>query len=177
MISLRLKTGVYYRKGFGLIPKMLIWGLLGCSIYAAFSIYAAGIPKLIPVLLLNNTPFITVLRAFIISVFMNISFAPLMMLVHHITDNYLTGNNGVFRIRGFRMLPLLKSIDWDKMWGFVFKKTIPFFWIPAHTITFLLPSQFRTIFAALLSIMLGIFLGALGGSKKKNFRSLMAKTN
>ncbi len=38
------------------------------------------------------------------------------------------------------------------------KKTIPLFWIPAHTITFLLPEEFRVLFAAVLSVMLGVLL-------------------
>jgi len=36
--------------------------------------------------------------------------------------------------------------------------TIPFFWIPAHTITFLLPGEYRILFAAVLGIVLGVFL-------------------
>jgi hypothetical protein len=43
-------------------------------------------------------------------------------------------------------------------WGFVFKKTIPLFWFPAHTITFLLPAHLQVLFAAVLSIFLGIIL-------------------
>jgi len=50
------------------------------------------------------------------------------------------------------------------MWNFIFKRTIPFFWIPAHTITFLLPPEFRVLFAALLGIALGLIL-AIGGQK------------
>ena len=45
------------------------------------------------------------------------------------------------------------------MWGFVYKKTIPLFWIPAHTITFLLPAEYRILVAALLGIVLGVILG------------------
>jgi hypothetical protein len=37
-------------------------------------------------------------------------------------------------------------------------KTIPFFWIPAHTLTFLLPSEYRVLAAAMLSIALGLIL-------------------
>jgi hypothetical protein len=48
------------------------------------------------------------------------------------------------------------------MWGFVFKKTIPFFWIPAHTITFLLPPDVQVLFAALLGIALGTILAVAG---------------
>ena len=36
--------------------------------------------------------------------------------------------------------------------------TLPTFWVPAHTITFLLPGEYRVVFAALLSICLGIIL-------------------
>jgi len=50
-------------------------------------------------------------------------------------------------------------------WGFVFKKTIPFFWYPAHTITFLLPGDTRVLFAALLGVALGVLL-AIASHKK-----------
>ncbi|MCX7905011.1 MAG: Mpv17/PMP22 family protein, partial [Caloramator sp.] len=42
--------------------------------------------------------------------------------------------------------------------SFVVLKTIPFFWIPAHTITFLLPSEYRVLMASFLSIALGAIL-------------------
>jgi hypothetical protein len=47
----------------------------------------------------------------------------------------------------------------------VFKKTIPFFWYPAHTITFLLPSEQRVLFAALLGIALGVLLALKNGKR------------
>ena len=53
---------------------------------------------------------------------------------------------------------ILQNLNWKVQWGFVFKKTIPFFWFPAHTITFLLPGDARVLFAALLGVVLGIFL-------------------
>ncbi|EQB89040.1 hypothetical protein M918_22160 [Clostridium sp. BL8] len=53
---------------------------------------------------------------------------------------------------------LIKTIDWYGYIGFVVCKTIPIFWIPAHTITFLLPSEYRVLTAALLSIVLGAIL-------------------
>ncbi|MEL7656378.1 MAG: Mpv17/PMP22 family protein, partial [Bacillota bacterium] len=42
--------------------------------------------------------------------------------------------------------------------GFTIIKTIPLFWIPAHTITFSLPGEYQIVVAAFLSIVLGIFL-------------------
>ncbi|MGL1890131.1 MAG: hypothetical protein OCD02_00825 [Spirochaetaceae bacterium] len=159
MIALRLKVGVYHKKDFGLLPKMIIWGILGLFIYFAFGIFSKGVPTLFPGLVGDH--FMNrLLIALLISIFMNVIFAPGMMLTHHITDSFISQNGGSFKISKFKVRPLLNSINWDKMWSFVFMKTIPFFWIPAHTITFLLPAEFRTIFAAALSVLLGIFLGA-----------------
>jgi hypothetical protein len=81
-------------------------------------------------------------------------------------------NNTGGTIRGF-FTPfgfnnLLLNLDWDVQWNFVFKKTIPLFWIPAHTITFLLPPDFRILFAAILGIALGTILAIadiMGDSK------------
>jgi hypothetical protein len=53
---------------------------------------------------------------------------------------------------------IIANLDWNVQWNFIFKKTIPFFWIPAHTVTFLLPVEFQVLFAALLGIALGVIL-------------------
>jgi hypothetical protein len=63
------------------------------------------------------------------------------------------------------LLDVTSRIDWNGFVSFVVVKTIPFFWIPAHTITFLLPPEFRIIAAAFLSIALGIILSF---AKKKS---------
>jgi len=56
-------------------------------------------------------------------------------------------------------------IDWKGFFLFVVCKTIPFFWIPAHTVTFLLPPEYRVLTAAGLSLALGLILAF---AKKKN---------
>jgi hypothetical protein len=139
---------------------MIIWGFLGISIYFAFAIFSNGVPALFQIK--ENR----LLNAFLVSMFMNCFFAPVMMLVHHLTDLHISMNSGKFVLKTFSPNLLLKNADWDKMWSFVYKKTIPFFWIPAHTITFLLPSQYRTLFAALLSIALGLLLTISTVNKK-----------
>lgn len=161
MLVHRIKKGSYYNKQFGLLPKMIVWGFLGISIYFAFAIFSTGVTSLF------HTGGIPLLNAFLISIFINVIFAPLMMLTHHLTDLHITNEGGRFPMKTFSPLNLLKSADWDKMWSFVYKKTIPFFWIPAHTVTFLLPSQFRTLFAALLSMALGLLLTIPNGNKQK----------
>jgi hypothetical protein len=165
-IARRIKTHSYSLKGFGLLPKAIVWGILGVFIYWSFQIFGSGVPKAFPFILSPQNFGIKLLGAFLTSLMMNLIFSPVLMLTHHVTDNYISLNNGGFPLKGFKLQPSLEAIDWKRMWGFVFKKTIPFFWIPAHTITFLLPSQYRTLFAALLSVALGILLGIAG--RKKN---------
>ena len=68
-------------------------------------------------------------------------------------------------IRPWKMGELFCRVNWKAQWGFVFKKTIPLFWFPAHTVTFLLPPSGRVLCAALLGVALGVLL-ALAARKK-----------
>ena len=174
-IGLRISTGDYNRPGFGILPKALVWGLLGMGIKMAFTIFAAGAPAVLGELGLHITAdtlksgdfFPRLLAAFCVSATINSIFAPLFMTMHKVTDLHIAETGGT--IRGFLApIPvgrLLKEINWDVMWGFVFKKTLPCFWVPAHTITFMLPPYFKVVFAALLGIVLGVIL-ALASTKK-----------
>ena len=106
--------------------------------------------------------------AFSISVAMNLFYAPVLMTVHKITDIHIVNTGG--SIRGFftrmNVLSIIQKIDWNMHWGFILKRTIPLFWIPAQTITFLLPAEFRVLFAAFLGIVLGVLL-AVASLKSK----------
>lgn len=175
--GLRIRTGNYSKKGFGILPRALVWGFLGIFIYMAFIIFVNGAPVFLEALGISNASgslkgenisFVMVLTAFTVSVTMNIFFAPVMMTIHKITDTHIENTNGSltgFFSKKIRPDVVLSGINWKMHWGFVLGKTIPFFWIPAHTVTFLLPSEFRVLFAALLGIVLGLFL-AFAAQKK-----------
>lgn len=175
-LGLRLREGVYNKPGFGLIPRAIVWGFLGITIVAAFKIFSAGGPALLKTLgiagaaesLAGPMGGLRVLTAFTISLTLNTIYAPVMMTLHKITDTHIVNNGGT--IAGlFRPLPIgeiMTGLNWRVQWNFIFKKTIPFFWIPAHTITFLLPVQFQVLFAALLGVALGVIL-AIGVIKSK----------
>ena len=167
-LGLRIKEGVYNRKGFGLLPRAFVWGFLGITIKLAFVIFASGTPVFLEYLGLKDAGKILsgeltglkVLVAFSISLAMNLIYAPVMMTLHKITDIHIINNGGKLSsvAKRIRFAEIFKSINWDVQWHFVFKKTIPLFWIPAHTVTFLLPEDFRVLFAALLGITLGTIL-------------------
>ena len=168
VIGLRIRTGNYNQKGFGILPRALVWGFLGLSLKAAFDIFASGTPLFLENMGMNEASQIIkgdlsaakVLVSFSISTALNLFYAPVLMTAHKISDSHIINTGG--SLKGFftRMdiLSILKNIDWDTHWNFILKRTIPLFWIPAQTITFLLPPEFRILFAAFLGIVLGVLL-------------------
>ncbi|MCK5067780.1 MAG: Mpv17/PMP22 family protein [Bacteroidales bacterium] len=168
VIGLRIKTGRYHQQGFGLIPRAIVWGFLGVTIYMAFAIFAAGTPVFLEKVGLEDAGSILhsdlswrkVLVSFSISTALNLFYAPVMMTFHKITDIHILKNDGTLRgfLKPIHFVRIFQEINWDVQWNFVFKRTIPLFWIPAQTITFLLPEEFRVLFAAFLGIVLGVLL-------------------
>ena len=177
VIGLRIRTGHYLRKGFGVLPRMVVWGVLGLFIGMAFQVFAFGSPYFAEYLgiegvvaaMTGGFTILKLLGALIISTLMNLIFSPVMMTAHKITDMHIARHHGslLALCRPIAVAEHLKTLDWQTQWGFVFKKTIPFFWIPAHGLTFLLPPDSRILFAAVLGVALGIVLAAAGPSPTK----------
>ncbi|MDX9782064.1 MAG: hypothetical protein RBT35_03665 [Bacteroidales bacterium] len=133
----------------GMFAKMVVWGVLGMMIVAMFSLFTAGVAGAAAKGLLW-TGGSKLLFAFFVSFIMNYTFGAVFMAAHRITDSLIENGGGVSAT--------ITNIDWSGFIKFVVGKTIPFFWVPAHTITFLLPDQYRVLFAASLSIVLGLIL-------------------
>ncbi len=83
--------------------------------------------------------------AFAVSVLTNILFGPQMMFFHRLEDNLI--------LREWNMAGITTAW-WTLIW----------FWIPAHTVTFSLPTDYQIGLAAVWSLVLGLILGL---SKKK----------
>lgn len=172
-IGLRIQKGVYHHKGFGILPRAIVWGFLGMGISMAMTIFSTGTPVFlanlgVPV---DSQAFgIRLLTAFCISVTLNLIFAPIFMTLHKVTDTHIMNNGGTLRglFTPIHFREIFTHLNWGVLYGFIFKKTIPLFWFPAHTITFMLPPQWRVLFAALLGVALGVLLsvGAIMGQKK-----------
>ncbi len=124
---------------FQFSKKMLGWGILGLVIKVGFigmhGFTAAIFTKF-------HWPTANVLlSAFCMSLFTNLLFGPQMMFFHRWEDNLLLGTKGY---RGMDIA--IKSLVW--------------FWIPAHTLTFSIASHDAQIgLAAAWSLVLGLILG------------------
>lgn len=176
MLGCRISTGNYTTPTFGALPRMVVWGLLGMAISMAMTVFSAGIPafitemggeELVEAFKADGFSWGKLIVAFSISVMMNTFFAPVFMTFHKITDTHIAENGGSIKalFRPIAMRRHMMELNWDRQWSFIFKKTIPLFWYPAHTITFMLPGELRVLFAALLGVALGVIL-AIGARKK-----------
>ncbi|QTA38617.1 Mpv17/PMP22 family protein [Thermosipho ferrireducens] len=161
LISLRIQKGKYTLPA-GLSYKFIIWGFLGITFVAVFEIFSTGTYSLMEKKLLPSSSVVTInniLRSFFTSTLMNLIFAPTFMAFHRITDTFIElGNGKIKNIFSLKLSYVISKINWQEFVNFIILKTIPLFWIPAHTITFLLPVEYRVLMAAILSIVLGILL-------------------
>ena len=135
--------------------RMLIWALLGIPIALMFKLFGGGAALLLTNGVLPGAG-ILIVQAFTASVLMNITFGPVMMGFHRLCDKFLdlkAETNDKVSLK-----QVIDNTDWQIYVRFVICKTVPFFWVPMHTIAFMLPPEYQVIFAAFLSIALGIIL-------------------
>ena len=140
-----------------IIWRFVIWGFIGVWITFMMKVYGAAVAVLM------GGGDNALLRAFYISTIMNTSFGPTFMALHKCSDKWLD-----LRASGEKasIKAIMTGIDWSAFAGFTILKTVPLFWIPAHTVTFLLPSEYQVMMAAALSVALGIILSF--GNRKKS---------
>lgn len=162
LLSIRIVTGGWTMPA-GLPWRAVVWGLLGVSLAVVFPVFAGGTREAAAAGLLpasSDPARQRVLSAFLVSAVMNLTWAPTLMFYHRLTDTYLDLAGGrLSRLPQVRLADVVRIIDWNTFAGFVVFRTIPLFWIPAHTITFLFPAELRVLVAAFLSLALGAILG------------------
>lgn len=150
LLATRIRMGRWHFFGtYGFISKIVVWAFLGITFKYAFS----GFFGFVEVITAKGFWFGLVqtnlfVKALSVSFFTNILFGPVMMLFHRWCDNYIEK----------------KEMNWaslQKAW-----LTLLWFWIPAHTITFSLPSHFQVGLAAVWAVALGIILGFFAKAKK-----------
>lgn len=162
LLAIRILLGQWHRPA-GLVWRAVIWGFLGSLIALVFYLYASGVSAALQQGLLPSWGGEGIgarfFFAFFTSALMNLFFAPTFMAFHRITDTFIDmGDGKLSRMLNLQLSEVLVHIDWNSFIKIVVCKTIPFFWIPAHTITFLLPPEHRVLVAAFLSIALGAIM-------------------
>ncbi len=128
-----------------LLGKMAAWGVLGLIIKMAFAGFDGFTRSVFEKVGLSASARIVGLAvpfALAKSVFTNTFFGPQMMLFHRWEDNLVMGAPGNYR----GVKTAIATLFW--------------FWIPAHTLTFLIRSEdLQITLAALWSVVLGLILG------------------
>lgn len=118
--------------------KIIEWSLLAIMIKYAFIGFYGFVDSLI-----NNDylPQLTGIgKSFAISLSMNLQFGPFLVIIHRLLDNLISGKR-----------------NWNNLDKGLY--SLLWFWVPAHTITFILPKEFQIGLAAVWSLALGIILG------------------
>lgn len=162
LLGIRLIKGDYFIPQ-GVILKALVWGVIGMMSTLMFTLFMGGASAAQQAGLL---PFagVGLAQAFFGSAVMNLSFGPMMMFFHRYMD--LLIDSSYEKGKKSSMSDIVNKIDWHSLVEFSWAKTCLFFWIPAHTIVFMLPSQYRVLVSAFLSIALGLLLAFAKKEKK-----------
>jgi len=160
LVAIRIGTGSW-RKPPGLVYRTIVWGLIGMLVVLMFEMFSSGVVSAVAKGLLwaGEKETARYMVPFLISFTMNMIFAPTFMIGHRITDTYidLACGEGI-PFGQITMNQVIAKIDWQGLMTFVVMKTIPFFWVPAHTIVFLMPPEYRVLASAYLAIVLGVIL-------------------
>jgi len=118
--------------------KMIAWAVIAITIKYAFVGYQGFIDSLVAHQLLPELGLFG--RAFSISVTMNLQYGLFLVVFHRFLDNLIAKQYH------------WKNIDKGML-------SLIWFWIPAHTITFMLDKPYQIGLAAIWSVVLGIILG------------------
>lgn len=163
LLGVRIING-YWKKPNGIIYKAIIWGFIGVVTTLALTVFPAGVEKAQEI---GKLPFRGSLfsHALLTSIVMNILQSPVIFLFHRFMDTYIDEIYFTNK-KDVSLSYLVKKIDWYRYVSFTLLKTIPLFWIPCHTIVFMLPSEYRVIASAFASIALGLILAMANKSKK-----------
>jgi len=158
MLAVRILQGEW-RKPKGLAAKAAAWGVFGLLIALMFGVFNGGAKACADAGLLpggGDGIFGVFLIAFYTSAIMNVTFGPVMMSSHRVSDTWI--DRRIEKAADTSILAAIKAVDWVGFIRFAVLKTVPFFWIPAHTLVFLLPPEYRVLASAYLSIVLGAMM-------------------
>lgn len=164
LLSTRILEGVWMVDRAACF-KAAGWGVGGLCVTLAFRVFSEGTVRAMEAGLL---PFCgsTLAAAFFTSCTTNLFFAPLHTAAMRVCGSY--ADLRFLQNKPVRIRDAVNSVDWGELVDFTLCKTIPLFWIPINTVGFLLPVDYRTVFAAMLSLVFGVFMTILKLRERSN---------
>ncbi|MCB5260083.1 MAG: hypothetical protein LHW48_06370 [Candidatus Cloacimonetes bacterium] len=132
-----------FKYPFGLLLtlwKMLIWSILAIGIKYAFKGFSGFLQILIDAGMWPQFESGSLGYALSLSVLMNVQFGLTLVIMHRVLDNIVEKHKN------------WKNLDKSML-------SLLWFWIPAHTVTFLMSDELRIGMAAVWSVALGLILG------------------
>ncbi|MDO7977182.1 hypothetical protein [Oceanotoga teriensis] len=130
------------------VYSAIVWGVLGIIIKFVFVGFNGFVNELVSYGYLPSGDF---WKAFFKSLFMNSMFGPVMVVIHRFLEN-------LYNLKLKISKEGLKKAFWALLW----------FWLPAHTITFMLPNNWQITLAAVWSFVLGLLLSFFNTMKKES---------
>ncbi|MFA9463051.1 MAG: hypothetical protein ACERKN_02055 [Velocimicrobium sp.] len=168
MLGRRILNGEWsFSQGF--IFKAFVWGIIGMMVTLVFTVFMTGA---IGAQASGKLPFeeSKIATAIFGSAIMNTTFGPMMYIYHRFGDLFIDlcyeKNRGTLQGK-ITVKEMVNRIDWYSMVSFSWLKNCIFVWVPCHSLVFLLPSQYRVLASAFLSILLGILVAV---SKKSTLK-------
>ncbi len=166
LLGIRIRNGEWVIPGC-FIYKAFVWGLFGMAITLLFPVYMGGVSAAQQS---GYLPFAgsIIAQAFFGSVIMNVTFGP-MLYVYHKFSELLIDSGYEEPKEKIMVSDLVDRVDWHTMVSFSWLINCVFIWIPCHTLVFILPSEYRVLASAFLSILLGVLV-SFAKKKKISYR-------
>ena len=146
--------------------KASVWGIMGMLINLAFTVFTEGVAaaQLSGKLPLEGSRLALALFG---SIAMNVTFGPMLYIYHKFGDLFvdLLYEKKENPADNITLRAMVERVNWYRMVSFSWVTTCLFIWIPCHTIVFLLPSEYRVLASAFLSILLGILIAVSNKGK------------
>ena len=161
LIGLRISVNFWHIPSF-FLARFVVWGLLGIMIMFIFNIFYGGIIAsqqngILPF------PDSQIATAFLTSAFMNTSFGPVLFAFRKVFETFLRLKSE--KKGKISMEEIANEVNWNRLFTFFWLKCCFLFYIPVHTVVFMLPYNLRIIISAFMSIVLGLIVAFF--SRKK----------
>lgn len=154
LLSGRAVSGRWKLAGVRLHQRVLAWAFYGLLFALAIPLFSHGVDGMLSQGLLPGRG-AALAAAFWKSFFLQFFFAFLFMSFHRFVDTLIDDGKLFSR---WPVVATCAGIDWRNMLTVV-GWSLVWFWLPAQTVNFMLPPEYRVLGAALLAIALGLILG------------------